>query len=112
MEFDWHFIFRAEVLRAVLDGLETTLILVVSSAIFSGIIGTSVALLNASGRPWMMRIGQPYITLFRNVPLLIQLFFWYFGISIVLPRSEFPFIYAGDYGLGIAILSISLVYGA
>jgi len=112
MQFDWSFIFSPEVLGAALRGLQTTLLIVLFSAVFSGVIGSAVALMNVSGRQWLTRIGRPYVMFFRNVPLLIQLFFWYFGISIVLPRSQYPFLYQGDYGVYIAIISISLVYGA
>jgi polar amino acid transport system permease protein len=82
------------------------------AAVCAGLIGMVVALMQVSGQRWLMRGGQAFVTLFRNIPLLIQLFFWYFGISMLFPRSAYPFIYTSNYEITIAVLTISLVSGA
>lgn len=76
------------------------------------VIGMVVALCQASGQTWLVRVGRSYVTLFRNTPLLVQLFFWYFGIAMMLPRASYPFIYAGSYEIKIAVLAVALVSGA
>ena len=52
------------------------------------------------------------MTFFRNVPLLVQLFFFYFGLPLLFPPREFPLLYTGDYEVTVAILAISLAWGA
>jgi len=76
------------------------------------VIGMAVALSQVSGYGWLQRIGRGYVTLFRNTPLLVQLFFWYFGTAMVLPRSKYPFLYVGSYEVKIGVLAVALVSGA
>ena len=35
--------------------------------------------------PWLVRIGNWWVELFRNVPLLVQIFLWYFVIPGIFP---------------------------
>jgi glutamate/aspartate transport system permease protein len=37
--------------------------------------------------PWLVRIGNAYVELFRNVPLLVQMFLWYFVLPELVPRG-------------------------
>ena len=37
--------------------------------------------------PWLVRLGTAYVELFRNVPLLVQMFLWYFVLPELLPDS-------------------------
>src|SRR5262249_60882474 len=37
--------------------------------------------------PWLARLGQAYVELFRNVPLLVQMFLWYFVLPEVVPAA-------------------------
>jgi glutamate/aspartate transport system permease protein len=37
--------------------------------------------------PWLVQLGQAYVELFRNIPLLVQMFLWYFVLPEVLPAS-------------------------
>lgn len=112
IQFDWSFVFRADVLGAILDGLKATMTVVVLAGAAASVIGMTAALCQVSGQRWLTHLGRGYVTLFRNTPLLIQLFFWYFGIAMVLPRATYPFIYVGSYEIKIAVLAVALVSGA
>src|SRR5207302_409834 len=35
--------------------------------------------------PWLVRLGTAYVELFRNIPLLVQMFLWYFVLPELLP---------------------------
>jgi len=38
---------------------------------------------------WLIRqIAAAYVLVIRNTPLLLQLFFWYFGVVIQLPKVK------------------------
>ena len=37
--------------------------------------------------PWLVRLGNAYVELFRNIPLLVQMFLWYFVLPEVLPQA-------------------------
>src|SRR5439155_11173230 len=36
---------------------------------------------------WLVRLGNAYVELFRNIPLLVQMFFWYFVLPELLPSE-------------------------
>jgi glutamate/aspartate transport system permease protein len=35
--------------------------------------------------PWLVRIGNAWVELFRNIPLLVQIFLWYFVLPTIFP---------------------------
>ena len=47
--------------------------------------------LQGSRLKWTRRIVQGYIQLFRNTPPLVQMFFFYFGLSSLLPTMKNSF---------------------
>lgn len=41
--------------------------------------------------PWLVRLGNAWVELFRNIPLLVQIFLWYFVVpALVPPMKDFP----------------------
>ena len=44
--------------------------------------------------PWLVRFGNAWVELFRNIPLLVQIFLWYFVVPALIPalKSVPPFI--------------------
>lgn len=99
-------------LAAIGNGLTQTLTVSLLAGIGAGFLGMVLALGGVSGRRWLAAAGRGYVTLFRNVPLLIQLFFWYFGVSILLPRTSHRFLYAGNYELTIAVVATAFASAA
>lgn len=55
----------------------------------AGVLGTGIALLVAFGRlteqPLVRGACATYVEVFRNIPLLLQIFFWYFSAIALLP---------------------------
>src|SRR5690349_4404706 len=76
-------------LPLLFEGLWVTLQLAVSALALALVVGTFVALLRVSPLGVARAIGTGYVESIRNVPLLVQMFFWVFGlpfIGIVLPE--------------------------
>ena len=74
--------------RVFVVGLLNTLLVSALAIVAATIIGTVVGVLRVS-RNWLMRqLAAVYVELFRNVPLLLQLFFWYFAVLAVLPAPR------------------------
>lgn len=41
--------------------------------------------------PWVVRLGNAWVELFRNVPLLVQIFIWYYVVpALIPPMRNFP----------------------
>ena len=70
-----------------LDGLLITFELSVICIAGSIVVGVIGAWLQGSKLTWTRRIVQGYIQLFRNTPPLVQMYFFYFGISNLLPKT-------------------------
>lgn len=74
--------------RVFVVGLLNTLLVSALAIVAATILGTVVGVLRVS-RNWLMRqLAAVYVELFRNVPLLLQLFFWYFAVLAVLPAPR------------------------
>lgn len=73
------FIF-AEVLPALNQGLLTSLALIIPSGVLGFIGGVMLGVLRVFGNPWLRKLGDYYVALFRGVPLAIQLMLIYFGL--------------------------------
>jgi glutamate/aspartate transport system permease protein len=50
-------------------------------------MGSLVGVIRTTPRPWLVRLGNAYVELFRNIPLLVQMFLWYFVLPEVVPRD-------------------------
>ncbi|MBS0336306.1 MAG: amino acid ABC transporter permease [Proteobacteria bacterium] len=53
----------------------------VVALVFGSVIGT----IRTTPSPWLVRIGNAWVELFRNIPLLVQLFLWYHVIPAMIP---------------------------
>ena len=54
-------------------------------------MGSLIGVIRTTPHPWLIRIGDAYVELFRNIPLLVQMFLWYFVLPELLPTA------AGDW---------------
>ena len=55
-------------------------------AMFTGaLVGT---LRTLPGSPWLVRLANGWVELFRNIPLLVQIFLWYFVVPKVVPAFQ------------------------
>ncbi len=74
--------------RVVVIGLLNTLLVSGLGIIFATMLGFSLGVARLS-RNWLIsKIAMVYIEIFRNVPLLLQIMFWYFGVLRNLPSPR------------------------
>lgn len=69
------------------SGLYWTLAVALSGWIIALAIGTVVGVARTLPTRWPAALAAAYIDLFRNVPLLVQLFIWYFLVPDLLPEG-------------------------
>ncbi|HCL3013192.1 TPA: amino acid ABC transporter permease [Pseudomonas aeruginosa 7D9A] len=74
-------------LRWLLDGFLLTLGLALLSCLLATLIGAPLAIARLSRRRLLSWPARAYLALFRNTPLLVQLFFWYFGVPALPPEA-------------------------
>lgn len=71
----------------LLAGLQWTVATAVSAWIMALIIGTVVGTVRTMPNKWLARLANTYIELFRNIPLIVQMFLWYFVMPELVPAS-------------------------
>jgi len=71
----------------LLSGLMWTVTTALCSWIIAFFIGSLVGVLRTLPSKTANAIGATYVEMFRNVPLLVQMFLWYFVLPEVLPQA-------------------------
>ena len=74
--------------RAFLVGLLNTLLVSVIGIILCTILGVTIGIGRLSQNYLIAKAAEWYVEIFRNVPLLLQIFFWYYGALRLLPLPE------------------------
>lgn len=74
--------------RAFLVGLVNTLLLSFLGVITATILGVIVGVSRLSKNWLIAKLASIYIETFRNIPLLLQIFFWYFAVLRALPAPK------------------------
>lgn len=90
----------------ILNGVGTTVKLAVGTAVLSVPIGAVVAVGKVSGGKVLKNVLSFYTWLFRGTPLLLQVFFVYYGLPILSPKL------AISSGFTAALLTFVLNYAA
>lgn len=70
-----------------ISGLGWTIAIALSAWVVALALGTLLGVLRTVPNRWLRAIGTAYVELFRNVPLLVQLFIWYFLVPDLLPEG-------------------------
>ena len=99
MSYHWHWgvLFEPEpggtgtYLHYLLVGLGWTLATALAAWVLALAIGAAVGTVRTTPVRWAVRLGDLYVEIFRNVPLIVQMFLWYFVAPELLPQA------AGDW---------------
>ena len=83
--FDWSVITSGIYHDWLVSGVVVTLKLSAISIVLSFIVGLVIAVMRMSRSLPMRWLAHMYLEFFRNTPLLVQIFFWYFGSYKILP---------------------------
>ena len=74
--------------RGLVVGFLNTLLVAVCGIITASIIGFTVGVGRLSHNWLIRKICTVYVEIFRNIPPLLVIFFWYFGVLSVLPQPR------------------------
>ena len=113
-EFDWSVLFTfnqtyGEYLGLnLLKGLQVTVTISLISAGIALLLGTLFGLGRLSGFKPFYLFSTWYVEFFRNTPLLIQLFFWYFALPKALPEVARNLVFSLDYEFWSATLGLAI----
>ena len=74
--------------RVYLVGLLNTLLVAFTGIIFCTIIGVVIGVSRLSPNYLIRKTATAYVEFFRNIPLVVQIFFWYFAALRTMPLPE------------------------
>lgn len=69
----------------LLSGLGWTLALSACAWVIAMGVGAVIGTIRTTQSVWLVRLGNAYVEVFRNVPLLVQMFLWYFVVPELIP---------------------------
>jgi len=95
MNYHWNWGIFLETIKAgdetylswLITGLGWTVAVSLCSWIIAFVLGSLVGTARTMPHRWVARICNGYVELFRNVPLLVQMFLWFFVAPEFLPRD-------------------------
>ncbi len=62
-----------------------TLAVAACSWVVAFVLGSVVGTFRTTPNAWLVRLGNAWVELFRNIPLLVQIFLWYHVIPAMIP---------------------------
>ena len=78
--------------QAFVAGLLNTLLVAVIGIFFATIFGFALGIARLSSNWLISRVATVYVETIRNIPLLLQLFFWYFAVLKAMPAVRDSFL--------------------
>ena len=70
------------------SGLQWTLLVALFAWIMAFVLGSLIGVARTTDKPWLTRCGNAYVELFRNIPLIVQFFLWYFVVPGLVPAVK------------------------
>lgn len=74
--------------RAFRVGVINTLLVSILGIVLATLLGLLIGIAQLSSNWLVARLAQSYVVIFRHVPVLVQLFFWYQAVFLRLPRIQ------------------------
>ncbi|NCD24688.1 MAG: amino acid ABC transporter permease [Deltaproteobacteria bacterium] len=105
--FNWSLIFSGEYGQWFLDGLSVTLQLSGLSIVLALILGTLLTTMRLSRSKPLEWAAAAYIEVFRNTPLVVQIFFWYFGSDPLLPEFFKEWLYKQNIEFATGVIALT-----
>jgi polar amino acid transport system permease protein len=75
--------YRTVLFPALNQGLWVSVSIIIPSALLGVAIGVLVGAGRTLGRPWLTRVLDAYVAVFRGTPLVVQLLMWFYGLPTV-----------------------------
>lgn len=110
--FDWAIITSGQYFEWILSGVKVTLQLSVVSVALSFILGLLIAVMRMSNVKPVLWFSHAYLEFFRNTPLLVQIFFWYFGSYKILPMVVNDWLNTMNFEFAAAVIALTIYTSA
>ena len=111
-QFNWSVLWSGQSGSWLLQGVLTTL----GISILAWLLAVAFGILSGALRtvPWkpLRALAAFYVEFFRNVPLLVWMFFWYFGVPPLLPRGAQDWLFSHRAEFWAGMFALGVYHGA
>ncbi len=111
-QFDWAVVTSGKYFDWLVSGVVVTVKLSVVSIALSFLLGLVIAVMRMSRFRPVYWFAHGYLEFFRNTPLLVQIFFWYFGSYKVLPDAVNQWLNAQGFEFAAAVIALTIYTSA
>jgi polar amino acid transport system permease protein len=111
-KFDWAIVFTGKYFSWLVAGVYTTIQLSSISIVLAFLLGLFIAVMRMSNAAPMRWFAHGYLEFFRNTPLLVQIFFWYFGSYKVLPQVVNDWLGSTNFEFSAAVIALTIYTSA
>jgi glutamate/aspartate transport system permease protein len=111
--WDWLFFFNEtddglKYYDWILSGIGWTTFVALSALALALVIGSVIGVMRTTPNRWLVTIGDIYVDFYRNIPLIVQLFMWFFVVPELVPdklgiwmKQDLPEYVTAIVGLGV-----------
>ena len=115
MKYNWNWTFFFDVaddgqryIAWILSGLGWTVTVAFCALVIALLLGSVLGVIRTMPNKWLAALGDVYVEIFRNIPLIVQLFLWFYVFPEVLPKAagdwvkrDLPDVVPAVFGLGL-----------
>ena len=115
MKYNWNWTFFFDVaddgqryIAWILSGLGWTVTVAFCALVIALLLGSVLGVIRTMPNKWLTALGDVYVEIFRNIPLIVQLFLWFYVFPEVLPKAagdwvkqDLPDVVPAVFGLGL-----------
>jgi polar amino acid transport system permease protein len=111
-QFDWAIVLSGKYFDWLVSGVKVTIQLSAVSIALAFLLGLIIAVMRMSRVRPVRWIAHGYLEFFRNTPLLVQIFFWYFGSYKILPMAVNDWLVSTNFEFASAAIALTIYTSA
>jgi polar amino acid transport system permease protein len=111
-QLDFSILMRPDYLGMILDGLLTMFELTLLAWVLAMVVGTVLAVVRMTNNRLAQGFVAAYVEYHQNVPMLVQIFLWYFGVATLLPGTWQQWLNAHHSEFVFAFIAVGLAMAA
>ena len=111
-QFDWAIVLSGKYFEWLVSGVKVTIQLSAISIALSFLLGLVIAVMRMSRVRPVRWFALGYLEFFRNTPLLVQIFFWYFGSYKILPKAINDWLVSTNFEFAAAVIALTIYTSA
>jgi glutamate/aspartate transport system permease protein len=85
--WNWSVLFEQQYFDWIISGTLWTIYLSLAASVIAFFLGSLIGILRTLDNKILNFIGTAYVEIFRNIPLLVQMFIWYFVFPELVPKE-------------------------